>query len=250
MKEETTTPDPNERHDGSFDTTRWSLVAAAGQGEPSGPAAEAMETLCRRYWQPLFVFLRRTGHSRSDSQDLVQGLFAQILERRDLRAVRRDKGRFRSYLLAALRNYRINQWKREHAGKRGRGFTLSLDELNEVDSSQQFFADDGSPDEIFDRQWAVALLRRVLDRLRDECIASGREAQFQALHVYLDPHGTPRSQAAIAESLGISIGAVKQAVLRLRRRYRALLMEEVADTVSVAGDVEDEIRHLIAALRA
>ena len=249
MKEDTTTPASDGRREGLFDTTRWSLVLAAGQDEHASSATEAMETLCRRYWQPLFVFLRRTGHSRSDAQDLVQGLFTQILMRRDLGAVHRDKGRFRSYLLAALRNFEINQWKREHAGKRGGGFTLSLDDLCEADSPQQLPASGQSPDEIFDQQWAVAMLRRVLNRLRDECVASGRGDQFQALRGFIEAEVQPGSQAEIAASLGISVGAVKQAVLRLRRRYRALLREEIADTVAVAGDVDEEIRHLVAALR-
>jgi RNA polymerase sigma-70 factor (ECF subfamily) len=232
----------------SFETTQWSVVLAAGQ--ESAKARPALEALCRAYWLPLFVFVRRRGYAVSDAQDLVQGFFARILERNDLAAVRKERGRFRSYLLGALKNHLVNDWKRASAAKRGGGeVPIPLDELMSANSGDAMASDQRSPDQAFDRQWALALLDRVLAGLREEQRIAGKEKQFDCLQGFLVGSQKKRSQAEIAAELALSDGAVKQAVFRLRQRYHALLRIEVAATVATLGDVEEELRHLIAALR-
>jgi RNA polymerase sigma factor (sigma-70 family) len=232
-----------------FATTQWSLVLAAADEPDSATARGALETLCRAYWKPLYVYARRQGYGDADAQDLVQGFFARILARRDLKAVRRERGRFRSYLLGALKHFLVNEWKRSTAQKRGGTDTVvSLDAAHDAGAT----ISDGtrSPDQQFDRQWALALLTRVLEDLRVEHAAEGREAQFRCLRGFLTGDDTTRSQAEIAADLGISEPAVKQAVFRLRQRYQKRLREEVAQTVATFGDVDQELRHLVAALRA
>ena len=233
----------------SFETTQWSVVLAAGQ--ESTKAGPALEALCRAYWLPLFVFVRRRGYATPDAQDLVQGFFARILERNDLAAVRKERGRFRSYLLGALKNHLVNDWKRAGADKRGGGdVPIPLDELMRTNSGVAMASDQRSPDQAFDRQWALALLDRVLAGLREEQRIAGNEKQFECLQGFLVGSQEMRSQAELAADLALSEGAVKQAVFRLRQRYQALLRMEIAATVATLGDVEDELRHLIAALRA
>jgi RNA polymerase sigma factor (sigma-70 family) len=246
--------DSNRGRDGiersSFETTHWSIVLAAGGEQNSDKAQGALETLCRMYWYPLYAFVRRQGHSEADAQDLVQGFFARILARRDLQAVRKERGRFRSYLLAALKNYMVNEWKHGAAQKRGSGQTpIPLDDLIREHAGHAMAADHRSPDELFDQQWALALLQRVLDQLRAEDVAEGRERQFALLRGYLVADGETRPQSEIAAELGLSEGAVKQAVFRLKQRFQKLLRTEIANTVATSGDVDQELRHLIAALR-
>ncbi len=235
---------------GSFETTHWSIVLDAAQGRDSARARTALEALCRTYWPPLFVYLRRRGYQAPDAQDLVQGFFARLLERNDLQAVRKERGRFRSYLLGALKHFVVNEWERAGAAKRGGGqISIPLDDLSAAPADELFAADRQSPDQAFDRQWAVALLARVLARLREEFSAGGRDRQFECLQGFLTGQQGARSHLEIAAELGISEGAVTQAVFRLRQRYQKLLRAEVAQTVATAGDVEEELRHLIAALR-
>jgi len=242
--------DGRPRARGSFETTHWSIVLAAGDEPDSSRAGAALETLCRTYWWPLFVHVRRQGYGDADAQDLVQGFFARILARKDLQAVRRERGRFRSYLLAALKNFLINEWKRGAAEKRGGSeVRVPLDDLMRENAGRAIPTDDRSPDQLFDQQWAIALLQRVLDQLREQHVAEGRERQFTGLRAFLVEDGAPRPQSEIAAELGLSEGAVKQAVFRLRQRYQKLLRAEVANTVATFGDVEQELRHLAAALR-
>ena len=235
---------------GSFESTQWSVVLDAAGDQDSAKARTALETLCRAYWHPLFTYLRRRGYHAPDAQDLVQGFFARILERNDLQAVRRERGRFRSYLLAGLKHFLVNDWKRASAEKRGGGqIPIPLDDLIHTQSGELLAADHRTPDQAFDRQWAIALLARVLARLREECFADGRDRQFECLQDFLTGQADPRPQGEIAAELGFSEGAVKQAVFRLRQRYQKLLRMEVAQTVATIGDVDEELRHLIAALR-
>ena len=234
----------------SFETTHWSVVLAAGEEQSSPQAQGALETLCRMYWYPLYAFVRRQGHTEADAQDLVQGFFARILARRDLQAVRRERGRFRSYLLAALKNFMVNEWKHAAAQKRGGGQSpIPLDDLIREHAAHAMASEQQSPDELFDQQWAIALLERVLDQLRAEETAEGRARQFALLRAYLISDGDARPQSEIATELGLSEGAVKQAVFRLRQKYQKLLRAEIANTVATSGDVDQELRHLIAALR-
>lgn len=235
----------------SFETTHWSIVLDAAQEHDAAKARTALETLCRTYWHPLFAYLRYRGYKAPDAQDLVQGFFARLLARKDLQAVRKERGRFRSYLLAGLKHFILNERERATAGKRGGGrIPIPLDDLILVQSSELIAADRRSPDQAFDRQWAIALLARVLARLREDYAADGRQRHFECLQEFLTGQPGARSYATIATALGISEGAVTQAVFRLRQRYQKRLRAEVAQTVATLGDVEEELRHLIAALRS
>ena len=251
-------PAPNSRDEtenvggarGSFETTHWSVVLAAGGETESASARTALETLCRTYWFPLFTYVRRQGYSSPDAQDLVQGFFARLLARKDLQSVRPDRGRFRSYLLGALKNFLVNDWKRNGAEKRGGGqVPIPLADLVDARSEALIEADRRSPDQCFDHAWAVALLSRVLQQLRQEYAADGRTRQFESLQPFISGEADARPQAEIAAELGMSEGAVKQAVFRVRQRYQKLLRAEVAHTVATLGDVEEELRDLIRMLR-
>jgi RNA polymerase sigma-70 factor (ECF subfamily) len=233
----------------AFVTTQWSVVLAA-QGR-SAAAQEALETLCRRYWRPLYGFVRRRGASPEEAEDLTQAFFARLLERRDLDAVRREKGRLRSYLLVALKNFLANERARGMAMKRGEGKQLiSLDELRSSEGAGFEPADPVSLDRIFERNWATTVLDQVLARLAEEYRASGNGPLFERLEELLADDEGRASQAEIAAALDLTENALKQAFHRFRLRYRQLLREEVADTVAMPGDIESELRHLIAALRA
>jgi RNA polymerase sigma-70 factor (ECF subfamily) len=235
----------------AFTTTHWSVVLAAQGDSPAAQAA--LEKLCRTYWWPLYAFVRRQGHSPEEAQDLTQAFFELLLERRDLDAVRREKGRLRSYLLTSLRNFLGKAHRREMTIKRGEGRALvSLGELIARERADAEPVDTLSPERIYERRWALALLEQVLARLGEEYRATGPAAAelFGRLReVLTDQPGQP-SQAEIAQELGMNENAVKQAFYRLRQRYRSLLHEEIAHTVAVPGDVEDELRHFIAVLQA
>jgi RNA polymerase sigma factor (sigma-70 family) len=232
----------------AFATTHWSVVLAARDG--STTADEALEKLCRTYWRPLYGFARRRGYGPDEAQDLTQGFFALLLERKDFDAVRREKGRLRSYLLVSFKHFIANEHQRAAALKRGEGQALiSLEELRTGERSYWEPADTSSADRIFERRWALALLEQVLARLKAEYLAAGRDVLFERLRELLADEPDRFSQAEIAGGLGMTENAVKQAFHRLRQRYRLLLREEVAHTVAAPGDVEDELRHLIAVLR-
>ncbi len=233
----------------AFNTTHWSVVLAA-QGE-SEIARDALEKLCRTYWWPLYGFVRRSGYRPEEAQDLTQGFFALFLEGRDLNAVRREKGRLRSYLLVSLKNFLAKAWRREMAVKRGGGRALvSLDDLLERERADLEPTDTLSADRIYERRWALTLLEQVLMRLEEEYRIGGHETLFAQLKELLADEPDRPSQAEIAKSLGMTENAVKQAFHRLRKRYRELLREEISHTVAVPGDVEDELRHFIAVLQA
>jgi RNA polymerase sigma factor (sigma-70 family) len=232
----------------AFVTTQWSVVLAAQERSPAAEAA--LEKLCRTYWWPLYGFVRRQGSSAEEAQDLTQGFFAMLLERRDFESVRREKGRLRSYLLVSLKNFLAKAHRREMAVKRGEGRSLvPLDELLARESADLEPADTLSADKIFERRWALTLLEQVLARLEDEYRAAGNAPLFEQLKELLaDEPGRP-SQADIAAGLGMTENALKQAFHRLRHRYRELLHEEIAHTVAAPGDVEDELRHFISVLQ-
>ena len=232
----------------AFVTTRWSVVLAA-QGK-SAEAEEALEKLCRTYWWPLYSFVRGHGYSPEEAQDLTQGFFEMLLERKDLDAVRREKGRLRSYLLASLTNFLGKARRRELAIKRGgRQPPVSLEELLAREQAGVEPADGASADRIYERRWALTLLEQVLTRLAEEYRAAGSSRVFEELKQLLtDEPGRP-SQAEIARRLGMTENAVKQALHRLRQRYRLLLCDEIAQTVAEPADVEDELRHFISVLQ-
>ena len=241
--------DPGDDHGQAFATTHWSVVLTA-QGE-SPAADEALEKLCRTYWRPLYVFVRGQGHAIEEAQDLTQAFFERLLQRRDLDAVRQEKGRLRSYLLVALKNFLTNEWHRATAVKRGRGQPLiPLEELREDESIAGEHVDLVSADRIYERRWALTVLDQVLARLEEEYAATGGVRLFRQFKQLLaDEPGRP-SQADVARDLGMTENAVKQAFHRFRSRYREVLRDEIAHTVATPGDIEDELRHLIAVLRA
>jgi DNA-directed RNA polymerase specialized sigma24 family protein len=232
---------------GAFMTTHWSVVLEA-QGE-SPAAQEALEKLCRTYWRPIFAFLRRQGLRPDEAEDITQGFFAELLERQSLSAVRKEKGRLRSFLLGGLKYFLANEGRRAMAIKRGKGQRLiPLDELHADDRMQIEAADPMTAEMIYERRWALTVLDRVLSRLKDEYLAADNAPLFDLLKELLpDEPGSP-SQAEIAARLGMSENAVRQAFYRFRQRYQALLREEIANTVATPGDIEDELRHLIAVL--
>ena len=233
----------------AFTTTHWSVVLEA-QGE-SPAAQEALEKLCRTYWRPIFAFLRRQGRPPAEAEDITQGFFAQLLERGSLDAVRREKGRLRSFLLGGLKLFLADEQRRAMAIKRGKGQRLiSLEELRPDDRIEMEPADPTTAEMIYERRWALTVLERVLSRLKDEYGAASNAALFDSLKELLpDEPGSP-SQAEIAARLGMTENSVRQAFYRFRQRYQALLREEIANTVATPGDIEDELRHLIAVLEA
>jgi len=233
----------------AFTTTQWSVVLDA-QGE-SPSAQKALEKLCRTYWWPLYGFIRREGYSPEEAQDLTQGFFAMLLERRDFDAVRREKGRLRSYLLASLKNFLAKTHRRAMTIKRGEGRPLvPLEELLARERADAEPTDTLSADRIYERRWALTLLEQVLARLEKEYHVAGNSVLFEQLKQMLSGEPDRPSQAKIAQALNMKENAVKQAFHRLRQRYRLLLREEIAQTVVAPSDVEDELRHFIAILQA
>jgi RNA polymerase sigma factor (sigma-70 family) len=239
----------NAQKGGRFVTTRWTLVAAAAAGTSDPQRREALEDLCQTYWPPLYAFLRRRGHTAEDAQDLTQGFFARVLERHDFRAADPARGRFRSFLLTALQHYVINEHERATTAKRGGQLQrLSLD-FEEVERTYVLEGrDDDSPDHVFNRKWAAITLDRALQRLRDECREAGKGALAEALLPYLTDAGHLPPYRSVAEQLGLTEGATKVAVHRLRQRFGAILRLEIAETVLAPADVDDEVRELIRAL--
>jgi RNA polymerase sigma-70 factor (ECF subfamily) len=232
----------------AFATTHWSVVLTA-QGE-SPAAREALEKLCRAYWRPVYSFIRRQGVGPEEAEDLTQGFFALLLERRDLDAVRKEKGRLRSYLLTAVKHFLASEQRRAMTAKRGKGQRpLPLEELTAADRNEIEPADRLSADRLYERRWALALMEQVLRRLKDEYCTAGNAELFDLLKQLLpDEPGAP-SRAEIASRLGMTENAVRQALHRFRHRYQLLLREEISNTVAVASHVDDELRHLIFVLR-
>jgi RNA polymerase sigma factor (sigma-70 family) len=223
-----------------FPTTLWTVVLDSGRDEPA-LARAALARLCQAYWYPLYSFVRRRGKSPHDAEDLTQAFFAQLLEKRGLERVDPEKGRFRTFLLASFKNFLANDWDKAHALKRGGGQKIvSLDE-ERAESRYRLepTSHDTTPEHHFDRQWAMMLLERVLDDLRDECRADGNGDLFEELKATIT--GQPVAHADMAARLGRSEGAIKVAVHRMRQRYRELVRTRIADTVD-QRDVEDELR--------
>lgn len=224
------------------------MLAAGVRSSPEG--AVALEALCDSYWLPIYAFVRRQGHHRAEAQDLTQAFFVMLLQRDDLRNISPEKGRFRSFLLTALKHFLINEWQKARAQKRGGGRTvLSLD----FDSAETQFsmqpAEAATPESVFNRQWALTLLERVQAALQTEMNQKGNGEQYDALKSHLVGDTDAGRYAETAEQLGTTEAAVKMAVSRLRKRYRTLLREEIAQTVSGEDEIDDEIRELFDALR-
>lgn len=231
-----------------FATTHWSLIVAA-QDRGAPEAGAALAELCRAYWYPLYAFIRREGHSADDAQDVTQEFFARLLEKDYLATVDRARGKFRSFLLAACRHFLSNERDRVRAQKRGGGrHALSLDFPGAEQRYSREPAHDLTPEKLFERRWALTLLDQVLARLREEFVRSEKAALFHRLKGFLMGQKDAGRYRQIAEELGMSEGAVKVTVHRLRKRYRELLQEEISRTVHDPGQVEEEIRDLFVAL--
>jgi RNA polymerase sigma-70 factor (ECF subfamily) len=232
----------------AFTTTHWSVVLEA-QG-PTAAAQAALEKLCRTYWRPVYSFVRRQGVRPEEAEDLTQGFFALLLERRDFDAVRKEKGRLRSYLLRSLKHFLASEQRRAMAAKRGKGQRLiPLEELSANERMEMQAADPVSAERVYERRWALTLMDQVLRRLKDEYCTACNAALFDSLKTLLPDEPGARSRADIATELGMTDNALRQAFHRFRHRYQLLLREEISHTVAIASDIEDELRHLIAVLR-
>jgi RNA polymerase sigma-70 factor (ECF subfamily) len=231
-----------------FTTTHWSVVLAAGLSE-SPQAAQALETLCGTYWYPLYAYVRRRGHGHEDAQDLTQAFLLQLLERKSFARVDRGRGRFRSFLLAGLNYFLADAHDHASAQKRGGGQpALSFDAQTAERRYRLEPEDDRSPDKLFERQWALALLDQVLTRLEKEFCETGKAELFQQLRVFLVAGRGEAIYTQVATELGLSREAVKKAVHRMRHRYYALFREAIAQTVSDPAQVADEMRYLCAVM--
>jgi len=236
----------------SFPTTRITLIHAARSGEGTH-AQEALSALCLAYWYPIYAFVRRLGHSTDEAEDLTQGFFTRVLQKGYLGDFQAERGRFRSFLLAALKHFIANERSAARTLKRGGAqTTLPLDDLLR-DAERRYSLeprDSLTPDRIFERQWAMAVLTRVFDHLQDEAVASGKGAQFDRLKGLVVGEDDDIGYRALAAELETTEGALKTALHRLRQRFKERLREEISHTVSDPADVGAEVRYLLAALRS
>lgn len=243
----------HERREGTsgpqwFETTHWSVVWRARQADaPAG--AVALEQLCRVYWPPLYAYIRREGHGAADAQDLTQEFFARLLARDYLQQLHHQQGKFRSFLLAYLKNFLSEQRRRAGAQKRGGGCVhVPLDATAGEDGYLLEPVDELTPDQVFERRWAQTVLQTALNRLRGEYLARGQASLFDRLQDYQPREPGGPSYAQLGDELGLTEAALKSAVQRMRQRHRELLREEVAHTVTRPEEIEEELRHFRALL--
>ena len=235
-------------HDKRFPPTSWSLVLAAGRSSSSS-SKEALAALCSIYWYPLYTYVRRAGHAVDSAQDLTQGFFARFLEKNYLGDVRPARGRFRSFLLVSLKHFLANELDRSRAEKRGGDCFISPLDLGSAESRYSLEpSHELTPEKIFEKQWALTLLDRVLSRLGEEFRSQKKSKQFDLLKVFLTGENVRGLYAQTAAELATTEGALKVAVHRLRARYRELLREEIGLTVDSPDKIDDEIRYLLAAI--
>jgi RNA polymerase sigma-70 factor (ECF subfamily) len=231
-----------------FGSTQWSVVLAAGAGS-SPQSREALETLCRRYWYPLYAYVYHRVRTPDEAEELVQEFFARLLEKKVLAVAEPSRGRFRSFLLTALHNFLVNEWEKISAKKRGGGRKrISLDFSDTQSRVCTPTSREITPEKLFERQWAIALLSRTLQRLHDEFAQAGKADRFEALVPFLMGRNAPVTYAQAAQRLDMSEDAAMVAAHRMRRRFRELLRAEIVDTVTRPEDVDDEIRSLFASL--
>jgi len=233
---------------GEFTTTHWSVVLKAGDGA-SPLAFEALEQLCRAYWFPLYVYVRRQGFMPPEAQDVTQGFFEQLIEKEFLKDVDPSKGRFRSFLLAAIKHYVLNQ--RKHAGRLKRGGDQVMVPFDANEAEMKFRAEsaaESTAERAFDRRWAMTVMERGLQRLRDEYRGAGKEPLFQALKKFIAAEAAPGEYGELAPGLGLTKNAVGVAVHRLRQRYGELIRAEIANTVAQPLEIEEELRYLLGLL--
>ncbi len=225
-------------------TTHWSVVLAAGHKD-TAQAASALASLCTSYWYPLYSYVRRRGYGPEDAQDLTQEFFARLLEKKWLGQANRERGRFRTFLLSSMSHFLANEWDKARARKRGGGLQIVPIQLDTAETRYgREPTDSFTPDQAYERRWAVTLLDRVLSRLQDEYAGEGKNKLFEELKPCLLGEGNAQPYAALALKLGLSETAIKVTVHRFRKRYRHLLRDEIAQTVSTATEVEEEMRHL------
>lgn len=232
----------------NFETTRWSMVIAAGQSDlPESRAA--LEALCEVYWYPLYVYVRRRGHHEDDARDLTQGFFAKLLEKNWVADADPARGKFRTFMLTALKHYMADEWDRQRAQKRGGGnLPLSLDFDTAEDGYKLELPDDRTPEDVYDACWAETVVQRARERLRREKLEPGKEERFERLEGFVTGEGLDVPYKEVAKELGLSESAVKVAVYRLRQRFGEIVREEIAETVRNPNDVESEMRHLLGLL--
>jgi RNA polymerase sigma factor (sigma-70 family) len=245
----TTTPTPEAILPGKsvFATTHWTVVLTAGR-EDALQMGEALEKLCQTYWHPIYAYARRRGYSPADAEDLTQGFFAWLLERNWLGRADRQRGRFRSFLLTSFSRFLSDEWDKFKAQKRGSGQVISMpfEEANPAGGWEP--VDNITPEQSFERQWAVSLLDLVMNRLSVEFSQNGKRALFEILKPCLLGERTSQPYAALAAKVGMTEGSVKVAVHRLRQRYREILRDEISNTVEKPEEIEDELRHLFSVL--
>ena len=243
-----TDPRDNPAHVPSdFRSTHWSVVIDAAHADSSHRQV-ALSTLCQTYWYPLYSFVRRQGRNPHEAEDLTQDFFARLIEKNGLASVRPENGRFRSFLLASLKNLLANDWDRNHTAKRGRQYAIvSWEDQSAEDRYQREPSHDATPEKVFEQSWALTVIDTVLHQLRSEYSEASKAPIFEAMHSYLEGDGA-NSYAEIAEKLNMTEGAVKMAVLRLRENFRNRLRSEIAQTVANAGEIDEELRHLFACL--
>lgn len=231
-----------------FTTTHWSVVLTAGQsGSPA--AFQALERLCQTYWYPLYTYVRRQGYSLEDAQDLTQAFFERVLEKKYFAQVARNRGRFRAFLLAALKHFLSDQRDRERAAKRGGGkLPLSLDVQEGEERYLLEPADPLTPEKLYERRWALTVLEQARARLRDEFAAAGKSDLYEALTSLETGENHSLTYADLGQRLGLSESAIKSAALRLRRRHGELVRQEIAQTVASVSEIDEEIRYLLAVL--
>jgi RNA polymerase sigma factor (sigma-70 family) len=230
-----------------FATTHWSVVLAAGRSD-SPQAQDSLEKLCQTYWLPLYAYVRRRGYAEADAKDLTQAFFAWLLERRWLERADQQRGRFRSFLLTSLSGFLSNEWDKARAQKRGGGRTISLP-FGATDTSCGWEpADNSTPEQTFEWRWALTLLDEVMTQLCADYARQGKAELFEQLKPCLLGDRTAQPYASLASQLGMTEGSVRVAVHRLRQRYRQLLREQIAHTVTKPEEIEDEMRYLFAVL--
>jgi RNA polymerase sigma factor (sigma-70 family) len=228
-----------------FATTHWSVVLAAGEG-CAGEAQTALETLCRAYWYPIYLYVRRKGHGPVDAEDLTQEFFAQLIRKEHLRLADREKGKFRTFLLATLDYFLAREWSRAHRQKRGGEFSfISLDQENAEDGHRIDPADNRTPVEAYEKQWAMTVLKQTMDSLECECAANGKRQLFDETRRLLSGERGGDTYSEIGVRLGMAEGTVRVAVHRLRQRYGELLRSEISRTVSTEDEIDEELQFLL-----
>ena len=236
--------------DGRFRTTSWSLVQAAGEG--AGPQSrEALATLCKVYWPPVYAYIRRRGHDADAARELTQGFFTDLLDRDVLKGINPEGGKFRSFLLTCVKHFLANEWDRSRARKRGGGIVILSLDLDDAESRYRLEpADQETPEKIFEKRWALSVIAQAMSRLDREMEASGDRDRVRGLKPLLTGSAGHVSYSEVASDLGMSEGAVKVAIHRLRKKFGQILREEVVQTLTDTSAADEEIRFLLDTIRS